>query len=223
MSSEICVECGYEYTGRMCTCTWKHESINGRHRLSSIDDFDDNLIRPLLDYMGESNDNRNILFLGPSGTGKTHCATALAKYIAIKERTDDIKSIKRLSRLPSEFEAQMKAVENTKILIINEFNSDMFFLLDDRIENENENELYTICTSNMRYEDIDKRFLWRLKIVIFDTESLTIEEVNKLSKDKIKRYNDWVTYIEQRDNEEIYDTVSNDTGISLEDLDEFNV
>lgn len=221
MNSEICVECGYEYTGRMCTCTWKHESINGRHRLSSIDDFDDNLIRPLLDYMGESIDNRNILFLGPSGTGKTHCATALAKYIAIKERTDDIKSIKRLSKLPSEFETQMKAVDNTKILIINEFNSDMFFLLDDRIENEK--ELYTICTSNMRYEDIDKRFLWRLKIVIFDTESLTIEEVNKLSKDKIKRYNDWVTYIEQRDNEEIYDTVSNDTWISLEDLDEFNV
>lgn len=192
MNKKKCIDCGYDYMNLTCPCTWVHENLGGLYHLSSIDDIDENVIKYILDYMDRFVENRNLLFFGQSGTGKTHCATALAKYLANKYSTNDIAMIEPIliSKLPSRFELQLKELSKVKILIIDELDNSMSPIVNLRLKNK---DLFTICTTNLDKSQLDTRFSWRLMGLEFSTYIGNIEDIK--SKKYIE-YDKWLEYQE---------------------------
>jgi len=112
--------------------------------------------------------NENIVFLGPSGVGKTHLATAIG-IAAAKKRTstyfikchDLLQQLKR-AKLENRLEARLKHFCHYKLLIIDELgylpinkeDSNLFFqLIDKRYEKKS-----TILTTNISFNDWDSIF-----------------------------------------------------------------
>ncbi|WP_442594255.1 IS21-like element helper ATPase IstB [Neobacillus sp. D3-1R] len=112
--------------------------------------------------------NENIVFLGPSGVGKTHLATSIGIHAA-KKRTstyfikchDLIQNLKR-ARLENHLENRLKHYAKYKLLIIDEIgylpidqeDAKMFFqLIDMRYEKRS-----TIFTTNINFKAWDEVF-----------------------------------------------------------------
>ncbi|MBB2481636.1 ATP-binding protein [Bacillus sp. APMAM] len=112
--------------------------------------------------------NENIVFLGPSGVGKTHLATSIG-ITAAKKRTstyfikchDLIQNLKRAS-LENRLEARLKHYTKYKLLIIDEIgylpidaeDAKLFFqLIDMRYEKRS-----TILTTNVNFKSWDEIF-----------------------------------------------------------------
>lgn len=112
--------------------------------------------------------NENIVFLGPSGVGKTHFTTSIG-ITAAKKRTstyfikchDLIQNLKR-ARLENRLEARLKHYTKYKLLIIDEIgylpidaeDAKLFFqLIDMRYEKRS-----TILTTNVNFKSWDEIF-----------------------------------------------------------------
>lgn len=112
--------------------------------------------------------NENIVFLGPSGVGKTHLASAIG-IAAAKKRTstyfvkchDLIQNLKR-ARLENRLESRLKHYTKYKLLIIDEIgylpidpeDAKLFFqLIDMRYEKRS-----TIFTTNVNFKSWDEVF-----------------------------------------------------------------
>lgn len=110
----------------------------------------------------------NIVFLGPSGVGKTHLATAIG-IAAAKKRTstyfikchDLLQQLKR-AKLENRLETRLKHFSKYRLLIIDELgylpidkeDSNMFFqLIDMRYEKKS-----TILTTNINFNEWDGIF-----------------------------------------------------------------
>lgn len=113
-------------------------------------------------------ENENIVFLGPSGVGKTHLATSIG-IVAAKKRTstyfikchDLIQNLKK-ARLENRLEARLKHYAKYKLLIIDEIgylpidpeDAKLFFqLIDMRYEKRS-----TILTTNVNFKSWDEVF-----------------------------------------------------------------
>jgi len=113
-------------------------------------------------------ENENIVFLGPSGVGKTHLATAIG-ITAAKKRTstyfmkchDLIQNLKK-ARLENRLESRLKHYTKYKLLIIDEIgylpidpeDAKLFFqLIDARYEKRS-----TIFTTNVNFKSWDEIF-----------------------------------------------------------------
>ncbi|QJX62141.1 ATP-binding protein (plasmid) [Niallia circulans] len=113
-------------------------------------------------------ENENIVFLGPSGVGKTHLATAIG-IAAAKNRTstyfikchDLIQNLRR-ARLENRLETRLKHYTKYKLLIIDEIgylpidqeDAKLFFqLIDMRYEKRS-----TILTTNVNFKAWDEVF-----------------------------------------------------------------
>lgn len=192
MNTKKCIDCGYDYKTLTCPCTWVHENIGGLYHLSSIDDIDENIVNCILNYMDKFVENRNLLFFGESGTSKTHCATALSKYLANKYNTNDVVMIEPIlmSKLPSTSEPQLIELSKVKILIIDELDNSMAPLVNLRLKNK---DLFTICTTNLDKDQLDKRFLWRLMGFNFIDR---IENIEEIKSKKYIEYDKWLEYQE---------------------------
>lgn len=112
--------------------------------------------------------NENIVFLGPSGVGKTHLATSIG-IAAAKKRTstyfikchDLIQNLKK-ARLENRIESRLKHYTKYKLLIIDEIgylpidqeDAKLFFqLIDMRYEKRS-----TIFTTNVNFKEWDEVF-----------------------------------------------------------------
>lgn len=112
--------------------------------------------------------NENIVFLGPSGVGKTHLATAIG-ITAAKKRTstyfikchDLIQNLKR-ARIENRLESRLKHYTKYKLLIIDEIgylpidaeDAKLFFqLIDARYEKKS-----TIFTTNVNFKAWEEIF-----------------------------------------------------------------
>lgn len=112
--------------------------------------------------------NENIVFLGPSGVGKTHLATSIG-IAAAKKRTstyfikchDLVQNLKR-AKLENRLEARLKHYTKYKLLIIDEIgylpidaeDAKMFFqLIDMRYEKRS-----TILTTNINFKSWEEVF-----------------------------------------------------------------
>ncbi|NWQ44698.1 ATP-binding protein [Bacillus sp. EB106-08-02-XG196] len=112
--------------------------------------------------------NENIVFLGPSGVGKTHLATSIG-IAAAKKRTstyfikchDLIQNLKR-ARLENRLESRLKHYTKYKLLVIDEIgylpidaeDAKLFFqLIDMRYEKRS-----TILTTNVNFKSWDEIF-----------------------------------------------------------------
>lgn len=112
--------------------------------------------------------NENIVFLGPSGVGKTHLATGIG-IVAAKKRTstyfikchDLIQNLRR-ARLENRLEARLKHYTKYRLLIIDEIgylpidqeDAKLFFqLIDMRYEKRS-----TIFTTNVNFKAWDEVF-----------------------------------------------------------------
>ena len=111
---------------------------------------------------------KNVVFLGTSGVGKTHLATALG-IVAAKKRYSTyfikchelLQQLKR-AKLENRLEAKLKYINRYKLLIIDELgylpidkeDSNLFFqLIDMRYEKKR-----TILTTNINFSDWDSIF-----------------------------------------------------------------
>jgi DNA replication protein DnaC len=143
--------------------------------LKEIKDFDFNFQpslnqQQILDFLTLRfiEKNENIVFLGPSGVGKTHLATSIG-IAAAKKRTstyfikchDLIQNLKR-ARLENRLEARLKHYTKYKLLIIDEIgylpidaeDAKLFFqLIDMRYEKRS-----TILTTNVNFKSWDEIF-----------------------------------------------------------------
>lgn len=113
-------------------------------------------------------DQENIVFLGPSGVGKTHLATSIG-IVAAKKRVSTYfikchELIQNLKKAQSEnrLEARLKHYRKYKLLIIDEIGylpitheeAKLFFqLIDMRYENKS-----TILTTNINFKSWDEIF-----------------------------------------------------------------
>ena len=112
--------------------------------------------------------HENIVFLGPSGVGKTHLATAIG-IAAAKKRVstyflkcnDLLQQLKR-AKLENRLDARLKHFSKYKLLVIDEIgylpidkeDSNLFFqLIDMRYEKKS-----TILTTNMNFNEWDGIF-----------------------------------------------------------------
>lgn len=112
--------------------------------------------------------NENIVFLGPSGVGKTHLATSIGIAAAKKRRStyfikchDLIQNLKR-AKLENRLENRLKHYTKYKLLIIDEIgylpidseDAKLFFqLIDMRYEKRS-----TIFTTNINFKSWDEVF-----------------------------------------------------------------
>lgn len=112
--------------------------------------------------------NENIVFLGPSGVGKTHLATAIGITAAKKRIStyfikchDLIQNLKR-ARLENRLESRLKHYTKYKLLVIDEIgylpidpeDAKLFFqLIDMRYEKRS-----TILTTNVNFKSWDEIF-----------------------------------------------------------------
>jgi DNA replication protein DnaC len=143
--------------------------------LKEIKDFDFNFQpslnqQQILDFLTLRfiEKNENIVFLGPSGVGKTHLATSIG-IAAAKKRTSTyfikchelIQNLKR-ARLENRLEARLKHYTKYKLLIIDEIgylpidaeDAKLFFqLIDMRYEKRS-----TILTTNVNFKSWDEIF-----------------------------------------------------------------
>jgi DNA replication protein DnaC len=141
--------------------------------LKEIKDFDFNFQpslnqQQILDFLTLRfiEKNENIVFLGPSGVGKTHLATSIG-IAAAKKRTSTyfikchelIQNLKR-ARLENRLEARLKHYTKYKLLIIDEIgylpidaeDAKLFFqLIDMRYEKRS-----TILTTNVNFKSWDE-------------------------------------------------------------------
>ena len=113
--------------------------------------------------------NENIVFLGPSGVGKTHLATSIGIAAAKKHAStyfikcnDLLQQLKR-AQLENRLDARLKHSSKYRLLIIDELgylpinkeDSNLFFqLIDMRYEKKS-----TIVTSNINLSDWNQIFL----------------------------------------------------------------
>jgi energy-coupling factor transporter ATP-binding protein EcfA2 len=199
---KTCSDCGYEYELFTCQCSWKSPTFHG-YDLATIDDFDPEVVRAVVKDLTSSR-TKSVLLYGPPGNGKTHLAISITKYFE-NETGKSVAIIKpyQFSKLPSEYDKQIKSATNVDLLIIDEFNNDCFGILNDR----NQLGLPTICTSNAQLSSLDGRFSWRLKRYLMD--SLDID-INEEYEKKISLYEKWESYIESvnRSNiEQIVDSI----------------
>ena len=113
--------------------------------------------------------NENIVFLGPSGVGKTHLATSIGIAAAKKHAStyfikcnDLLQQLKR-AQLENRLDARLKHFSKYRLLIIDELgylpinkeDSNLFFqLIDMRYEKKS-----TIVTSNINLSDWNQIFL----------------------------------------------------------------
>ena len=121
-----------------------------------------------LTNLGFLEKNENIVFLGPSGVGKTHLATAIG-IVAAKKRVstyfikcnDLLQQLKR-AQLENRLDARLKHFSKYRLLIIDEIgylpinkeDSNLFFQLTDmRYEKKS-----TILTTNMNFNEWDGEF-----------------------------------------------------------------
>ena len=118
--------------------------------------------------LGFIDKKENIVFLGPSGVGKTHLATAIGIASAKKRNTtyfikchDLIMQLKK-AKLENRLEDRLKHFNKYKLLIIDELgylpidkeDSKLFFqLIDRRYENKS-----TIITTNINFGEWDDIF-----------------------------------------------------------------
>lgn len=109
--------------------------------------------------------NENIVFLGPSGVGKTHLATAIGVAAAKKRvstyfiKCNDLLQQLKRAQLENRLDARLKHFSKYKLLIVDEIgylpinkeDSNMFFqLIDMRYEKKS-----TILTTNMNFNEWD--------------------------------------------------------------------
>ena len=122
-----------------------------------------------LTSLGFIEKNENIVFLGPSGVGKTHLATSIG--IAAEKKhvstyfikcNDLLQQLKR-AQLENRLDARLKHFSKYRLLIIDELgylpinkeDSNLFFqLIDMRYEKKS-----TIVTSNINLSDWNQIFL----------------------------------------------------------------
>ena len=112
--------------------------------------------------------NENIVFLGPSGVGKTHLATAIGVAAAKKRvstyfiKCNDLLQQLKRAQLENRLDARLKHFSKYKLLIVDEIgylpinkeDSNMFFqLIDMRYEKKS-----TILTTNMNFNEWDGVF-----------------------------------------------------------------
>lgn len=112
--------------------------------------------------------NENIVFLGPSGVGKTHLATAIGVAAAKKRvstyfiKCNDLLQQLKRAKLENRLEARLKHFCHYRLLIIDEIgylpidkeDSNLFFqLIDRRYEKKS-----TILTTNMNFNEWDGIF-----------------------------------------------------------------
>ena len=112
--------------------------------------------------------NENIVFLGPSGVGKTHLATAIGVAAAKKRvstyfiKCHDLLQQLKKAKLENRLEARLRHFCHYKLLIIDEIgylpidkeDSNLFFqLIDKRYEKKS-----TIFTTNMNFNKWDEIF-----------------------------------------------------------------
>lgn len=110
----------------------------------------------------------NIVFLGPSGVGKTHLATAIGVAAAKKRvstyflKCNDLLQQLKKAKLENRLDARLKHFSKYKLLVIDEIgylpidkeDSNLFFqLIDMRYEKKS-----TILTTNMNFNEWDSIF-----------------------------------------------------------------
>ena len=140
----------------------------GLLKLSSYEvDFKEQKMRELAS-LGFLEKNENIVFLGPSGVGKTHLATSIGIAAAKKHAStyfikcnDLLQQLKR-AQLENSLDARLKHFSKYRLLIIDELgylpinkeDSNLFFqLIDMRYEKKS-----TILTTNMNFNEWDGVF-----------------------------------------------------------------
>lgn len=165
----------YEIDVREQNMTQSMVKVAGFPHLKEIKDFDFNFQtsvnqQQILDFLTLRfiELNENIVFLGPSGVGKTHLATAIG-IAAAKKRTstyfvkchDLIQNLKR-ARLENRLEARLKHYTKYRLLVIDEIgylpidqeDAKLFFqLIDMRYEKRS-----TIFTTNVNFKAWDEVF-----------------------------------------------------------------
>ena len=112
--------------------------------------------------------NENVVFLGPSGVGKTHLATAIGVAAAKKRvstyfiKCHDLLQQLKKAKLENRLDARLRHFCHYKLLIIDEIgylpidkeDSNLFFqLIDKRYEKKS-----TIFTTNMNFNEWDEIF-----------------------------------------------------------------
>ena len=112
--------------------------------------------------------NENVVFLGPSGVGKTHLATAIGVAAAKKRvstyfiKCHDLLQQLKKAKLENRLESRLRHFCHYKLLIIDEIgylpidkeDSNLFFqLIDKRYEKKS-----TIFTTNMNFNEWDEIF-----------------------------------------------------------------
>lgn len=113
--------------------------------------------------------NENVVFLGPSGVGKTHLATAIGVAAAKKRvstyfiKCHDLLQQLKKAKLENRLDTRLRHFCHYKLLIIDEIgylpidkeDSNLFFqLIDKRYEKKS-----TILTTNMNFNEWDEIFM----------------------------------------------------------------
>lgn len=121
-----------------------------------------------LSSLGFLEKNENIVFLGPSGVGKTHLATSIGIAAAKKHvstyfiKCNDLLGQLKRAQLENRLDARLKHFSKYRLLIIDELgylpinkeDSNLFFqLIDMRYEKKS-----TILTTNMNFNEWDGIF-----------------------------------------------------------------
>jgi DNA replication protein DnaC len=165
----------YEIDVREQNMTQSMVKVGAFPHLKEIKDFDFTFQtsinqQQILDFLSFRfiEQNENIVFLGPSGVGKTHLATAIG-IAAAKKRTstyfikchDLIQNLRR-ARLENRLESRLKHYTKYRLLIIDEIgylpidqeDAKLFFqLIDMRYEKRS-----TILTTNVNFKAWDEVF-----------------------------------------------------------------
>jgi chromosomal replication initiation ATPase DnaA len=192
-----CAKCDYETIYAHCECGWNQQGVPPLFKLAIYDDLPVEPDRSLV-----------VNLYGPTGTGKTHGAWAMAKYLRWKYNLKiGIIRGQEWSNLPSAMEAYT-APKNQDVLIIDEFVStggsvhpELYEVLDRRIEQKK----ITVTTENVL--PIDDRIRSRMDYgFTIDYTGLKDLRVNTEARTKIWRaraqeWKLWLSWHQEKQNQ----------------------
>ena len=173
-----CKECGYASNYVFCPCGWlkaqPKDCLDSRYKFATLDDFSKELVLKIVPIAVKS---RSLLLHGPSGTGKTHMAIALSKYLSYKFGGFNV--VYDPPTLPSTLNRWVDDNLHLGILIFDELHNVHAPYVFQRVA---KSPGITIATTNLLLEALDGRLHgWRATAIDFSnlnpfTNTLSIEK-----------------------------------------------